>query len=851
MRKIALLLAIPLLFSGITLTPVAQIDTVEASTTLLVTYSPSILTAGVVPELVDPSTPFTIFISDENGAPVDLTDGGTIEEENIWNSLFVDPHPEELPQYYWTRLDLHNDDGSQICNKTLFPTLRNPIEIDFSRASEGTYVFRGFCANDKGEFDVIVYTPDRKRYGRVTVKVESGIIDYAIWNTEDPDKRIFHTPGDPDFIMTAADNRIYGVVATVKTAEGNLIRGISDTVEICGSYNSSRLTVTTSLLANFYENKATQEAAFDPISGKYIKYISSFNNRYWINLGVDWNNNEKLELSNKEIYEIAGFDVYLPQGDQWVRSGYKTFYNTTNTRWDDGTYAMGYLFDYEDTEVGWGMGCIYNSPYLGCYLLPDLNEDGILNYHDSFSLDLNGSTEFYIFANDVCGITCLLGVNPYGDADLAGGGPRHEEDPNEVEKRYRPDGTFKLDMDAFVAFGLTSGTTTVKKIKINVTIDPETPEVGTETNCRVVVTRIETNKPVHKARVQLSGAGVLETKLTDEYGIADFTFTPTEPKWLRIHVDGGSENGTTSAEFRISKDKTPPELLIDDGIPTLTNNKNFRISGTTEPGAKVTVNNEKATVSESGRFTYDVVLAEGENAINVKAEDASANATRKTVMITLDSKPPELDIDRIDEKYIDATDLTVKGFTNEPCTVSIEGIDGFNSKPVNTSSTFEIKIPVDYGTTSFTIKAVDPAGNVFTKQYKIENYKRTSIIMKVGSKEYLVNGEPKELRFEPFIERGTTLVPVRAISEAFGAVVEYDALTRSIEINLDETQILLQIGINKIIINGVKMDLQVEPIIKNGSTFVPLRAIAEAFDSEVLWASETKEITIERLTLPE
>lgn len=145
MRKIALLLAIPLLFSGITLTPVAQIDTVEASTTLLVTYSPSILTAGVVPELVDPSTPFTIFISDENGAPVDLTDGGTIEEENIWNSLFVDPHPEELPQYYWTRLDLHNDDGSQICNKTLFPTLRNQLRST-SPEPQREHMFSGVSA---------------------------------------------------------------------------------------------------------------------------------------------------------------------------------------------------------------------------------------------------------------------------------------------------------------------------------------------------------------------------------------------------------------------------------------------------------------------------------------------------------------------------------------------------------------------------------------------------------------------------------------------------------------------------------------------------------------------------------
>jgi len=850
MKQVAITLVLFLMLGTI---PAISIGDAVATTetvneTLLVTFSPSVLTAGVVSELVDPSSPFTLHVSDQDGNPVDLTNGGEVEDKNVWNSLFVDPHPKELPQYYWTRLDLHNNDGTDICNETLFPKINPPISIDFSRASEGIYVFNGFCANDKGEFDIIVYTPDRKQYGKVTIQVESPTIDYAIWNTEDPELRVFHTPGDPDFVMTAADNRLYGVTSTVSTADGRLIRGIAQTVETCNNYTDARLTISSTVLANFYFNKPSEELAMDPVSNKYIKYISSMGNRYWINLGIDWDRDKVIEPKNKEIYDIAGFNVHYNQNDLWSKSNYETFYNTTCTRWDDGTFTTGYLFEYESTEVGWGMGCIYNSPYLGCYLMPDFNNDGILNYKDSLKLDEKGQTEFYIFANDVCGITCFLGVNPYGNSDLAGGGPRHEEDPKDVRRRYKPDGTYKIDMDAFVEFALSSGTSTVKRIDARITMDPKKPEVGLETHCRVIVTRIDDNRPVVNARVQLSGAGILMTKNTDDNGIADFTFTPTEADWIRVAVQGGSENGTVSTEFRISKDKTPPPLSLDDSIPTLTNKKMIKIQGQTEPGATIFVDNLEISVAESGAFSMDFELGEGENTIRIKAVDSSANTTRKSLTVTLDTMAPFLNVDSVDDRYIEATEITVNGRVDENSTIEIVGIDGV--KPVKTSSSFEFSVPIIFGDSEFEVVATDIAGNSTKKAYKLTNFKRTTIIMKIDSLEFLVNGEVKELRFAPFIEKGSTMVPVRAISEAFGALVSYDSNTRSIEISLGKIQILLQIGVSHMIVRGEKLNLAVAPLIRNSSTFVPLRAISEAFNGDVDWAPETKEITIERLFLP-
>ena len=86
-----------------------------------------------------------------------------------------------------------------------------------------------------------------------------------------------------------------------------------------------------------------------------------------------------------------------------------------------------------------------------------------------------------------------------------------------------------------------------------------------------------------------------------------------------------------------------------------------------------------------------------------------------------------------------------------------------------------------------------------------------------------------------------------AVSEALGATVNYDAKTRSIDILLDDKQVIMQINLKVMIVNGEKVNLAVAPLIKNGRTFIPFRAIAEAFGCDVKWASETKEVVITRL----
>ncbi len=68
-----------------------------------------------------------------------------------------------------------------------------------------------------------------------------------------------------------------------------------------------------------------------------------------------------------------------------------------------------------------------------------------------------------------------------------------------------------------------------------------------------------------------------------------------------------------------------------------------------------------------------------------------------------------------------------------------------------------------------------------------------TIKMTVGDKQVFVNGEPLELDVPPTIVEGRTLVPLRFISETFGAEVEWDGATRTITLTAPDLESLQKI----------------------------------------------------------
>ena len=87
-------------------------------------------------------------------------------------------------------------------------------------------------------------------------------------------------------------------------------------------------------------------------------------------------------------------------------------------------------------------------------------------------------------------------------------------------------------------------------------------------------------------------------------------------------------------------------------------------------------------------------------------------------------------------------------------------------------------------------------------------------------------------------------MPVRFISEAMGAEVNWVPETRQAIITDEKKQIILTIGSKDVLVNGEKQTIDCAAIINSDRTYVPLRFVSETLEAQVDYNGETKEITI-------
>nr|QGT51084.1 hypothetical protein Firmicute1046_1600 [uncultured Firmicutes bacterium] len=107
-----------------------------------------------------------------------------------------------------------------------------------------------------------------------------------------------------------------------------------------------------------------------------------------------------------------------------------------------------------------------------------------------------------------------------------------------------------------------------------------------------------------------------------------------------------------------------------------------------------------------------------------------------------------------------------------------------------------------------------------------------------------LNGQLVNFDQPPTIIDGRTLVPLRAIFEALGATVEWNSETQTVTSKRGSTSVSLSIDSKTMYKNGKAVTLDVPAQLINDRTLVPARAIAEAFGCDVDWDSDTKTVII-------
>ncbi len=113
---------------------------------------------------------------------------------------------------------------------------------------------------------------------------------------------------------------------------------------------------------------------------------------------------------------------------------------------------------------------------------------------------------------------------------------------------------------------------------------------------------------------------------------------------------------------------------------------------------------------------------------------------------------------------------------------------------------------------------------------------------------YLIDGEAHLLDAPPFIENGRTFIPVRFLAEALGAQADWgpkDALTAWVTVEDEERLVTINIGEYLVTVfckntsETEEIIIDVAAMIRDGRTFLPFRAVAEAFGADVGYATDT------------
>lgn len=120
-----------------------------------------------------------------------------------------------------------------------------------------------------------------------------------------------------------------------------------------------------------------------------------------------------------------------------------------------------------------------------------------------------------------------------------------------------------------------------------------------------------------------------------------------------------------------------------------------------------------------------------------------------------------------------------------------------------------------------------------------------SMELTIGSNILTVDGEAQQMDVAPDTLNQRTMLPIRAVAEAVGAKVDYDAVNQAVIIvgpYGDEIQ--CPIGSSSMSVNAELCSLDAPSYAKNGRTYLPVRAVAEALNLDVAWDQETSTVTI-------
>ena len=243
--------------------------------------------------------------------------------------------------------------------------------------------------------------------------------------------------------------------------------------------------------------------------------------------------------------------------------------------------------------------------------------------------------------------------------------------------------------------------------------------------------------------------------------------------------ENGNKGDVVSREFKV--DTKIPQITFEqsEGNVYVNSTHPTLVGKMSEPCSVIQVNGIDAKI-DNDNLTFMVSLdVTNGGSLAVVAKALSGRTSALVLRVFVDTTPPEIKLIAPPTQPFTTTDDTyaIKFTVSEKCrSVKV------NNVPVqlNNNGVYEFDANLTEGSNVFYITATDLAGNVTSVPVTIEKVNSIVIKLTIGSKTAYIGDKPIELDTVPIIKDNRTLVPLRFISQAFGAKVEWDGATKTV-----------------------------------------------------------------------
>lgn len=291
-------------------------------------------------------------------------------------------------------------------------------------------------------------------------------------------------------------------------------------------------------------------------------------------------------------------------------------------------------------------------------------------------------------------------------------------------------------------------------------------------------------------------------------------------------------------------------------------NVSYEINGSSSSKAVITV--ESDTDKVSGKIVLsNVVIEKGKNSaygpVDIKMNYNGATASLQVASFgkLVDADTP-ITIKNIDQ-YETTPELSGQGAAGKTIQVKLDG-EIIGTTVISDGGEWSIGYPVNWeplATGTHVIQAgyYRASMNKVTKEVFKDFETRTNenkIVVSIGSSHMMVGQESVYLDAPAYIDQNNrAMLPLRAVANALGITddqIEWDPATKVVTLTQGEgTKVEVSVGSKMIAVNGENRTLDTEAVVQNGRTFLPMRAMLNAFgisDSSIQWDDSAKTVTV-------